>query len=79
MNASSDCPLVRWMLRIRPLFLSPSDEMAICVEGGVARARLMSLPEEEEGNPGRFDTKRGKRRHVTIRVTEVDQARTNVS
>jgi hypothetical protein len=52
----------------RPLLLSPSDDIAICVEkpgGGVARARLISVPKEEESDPGRWTSspvvvKRGK-------------------
>jgi hypothetical protein len=58
---------------MRPLLLSPSDEMAICVEnpgGGVAHA---SVPEEEEGDHGEVCT-RDNTRH-----RQVGQARANTS
>jgi len=52
-------PLVRWMVRMRPLLLSlgPAEDMAIWLEGGVSGLTLlMRVPSADDDSGGpRFD------------------------
>ncbi|KAJ7261510.1 hypothetical protein C8J57DRAFT_1634524 [Mycena rebaudengoi] len=64
-------------LLMRPLLLSPSEEMAIGVEepgGGVARARLISVAEEED-DPGRLNIIHGGREKRKRQVETRDETR----